>query len=183
MSTVTPFLNLVKPAPLENFSRATYNNNLDLIDADSVNQDKAAKGQKYIANRTSDSTASADLVVDFTTAYTFKAGRNYEIEWDFSYRVSDTTTFMFFSINSSPITEANTGTVGIAQLTGRTKAAHVASVNVSTGPVIYRFKPGSDTPWIIKFRMQRVSGTGVAVIGANAGEPSTYIIRDLGIDT
>lgn len=33
MSTVTPFLNLVKPAPLEAFSRATYNNNLDLIDA------------------------------------------------------------------------------------------------------------------------------------------------------
>ena len=33
MSTVTPYLNLVKPAPLENFSRATYNNNLDLIDA------------------------------------------------------------------------------------------------------------------------------------------------------
>ena len=33
MSTVTPYLNLVKPAPLENFSRATYNTNLDLIDA------------------------------------------------------------------------------------------------------------------------------------------------------
>lgn len=33
MSTVTTFLNLVKPAPLEPFSRATYVNNLDLIDA------------------------------------------------------------------------------------------------------------------------------------------------------
>jgi hypothetical protein len=33
MSTVTTFLNLVKPAPLEAFSRATYVNNLDLIDA------------------------------------------------------------------------------------------------------------------------------------------------------
>lgn len=33
MSTVTTFLNLVKPAPLEQFSRATYNTNLDLIDA------------------------------------------------------------------------------------------------------------------------------------------------------
>lgn len=32
MSTVTTYLNLVKPAPLENFSRATYNNNLDLTD-------------------------------------------------------------------------------------------------------------------------------------------------------
>lgn len=33
MSTVTTYLNLVKPAPLEAFSRATYNTNLDLIDA------------------------------------------------------------------------------------------------------------------------------------------------------
>lgn len=33
MSTVTPYLNLVKPAPLEPFSLATYVNNLDLIDA------------------------------------------------------------------------------------------------------------------------------------------------------
>lgn len=41
MSTVTPYLNLVKPAPLENFSRATYNTNLDLIDAEALLRKKA----------------------------------------------------------------------------------------------------------------------------------------------
>lgn len=45
MSTVTTFLNLVKPASLENFSRATYNTNLDLIDAYAINTvEKLAKG-------------------------------------------------------------------------------------------------------------------------------------------
>lgn len=36
MSTVTPLLNLVKPATPEQFSLATYNTNLDLIDAKAV---------------------------------------------------------------------------------------------------------------------------------------------------
>jgi hypothetical protein len=41
MSTVTTYLNLVKPANTENFSRATYNTNLDLIDAYAVANKKA----------------------------------------------------------------------------------------------------------------------------------------------
>lgn len=36
MSTVTTLLNLVKPASPEQFNLATYNNNLDLIDAASI---------------------------------------------------------------------------------------------------------------------------------------------------
>lgn len=48
MSTVTPFLNLVKPAPLENFSRATYNNNLDLIDTGVSNLNTSAKHDRIM---------------------------------------------------------------------------------------------------------------------------------------
>lgn len=41
MSTVTPLLNLVKPANVEQFSLATYNNNLDLLDAKAVQYSEA----------------------------------------------------------------------------------------------------------------------------------------------
>jgi len=41
MSTVTPLLNLVKPTTAEQFSLATYNNNLDLIDAKAAQYSEA----------------------------------------------------------------------------------------------------------------------------------------------
>lgn len=48
MSTVTPYINLVKPAPLEPFSRATYNNNLDLIDTAIEAEAKKVKHVEYV---------------------------------------------------------------------------------------------------------------------------------------
>lgn len=54
MSTVTPKLGLVKPAGLEQFSRATYNNNLDIIDAAAMQVDY---GSSSVSNGTWDFTA------------------------------------------------------------------------------------------------------------------------------
>lgn len=53
MSTVTPFLGLTKPAGIEQFSLATYNNNLDAIDAGVLaraNYDKADRKLVLLSN-------------------------------------------------------------------------------------------------------------------------------------
>lgn len=60
MSTVTPYLNLVKPAPLENFSRATYNNNLDLIDTAAKNVN-ALSHAEFTANVTPSASVAWDI--------------------------------------------------------------------------------------------------------------------------
>lgn len=83
MSTVTPLLNLVKPATVEQFSLATYNNNLDSIDLfiKGMN-DKLPKGM--IANLTtvgvSGGVATSEGVLDMVQA-SFVAGRWYELSY------------------------------------------------------------------------------------------------------
>lgn len=173
-----------KPLGAELHSRAMVNRNYDRTNQIGIDLDLVeatfAKGQVFIARREADSASSTDLIIDFIQPFTFKAGRNYEIIWDFSYRISDTSTVVFFSINSSPITEANLGMVGIAQLGGRAKEVSIANSNTHTGSVTYKFSPVADTPWVIKFRMVRIAGAGTSVVFGSAVEPSTYTINDLG---
>lgn len=58
MSSSTTKLGLIKPAPGEKFNRATYNANLDLIDADAVDRSKIRHFEAYVASQNTPSPAS-----------------------------------------------------------------------------------------------------------------------------
>jgi hypothetical protein len=180
MSGVTTNYGLILPDPGEAYDLPIINANNTAIDTQIKARENQAKGQKYRADRTADSAASTDLVIDYIPPFDFKGGRKYDIIWDFSYRVSIVDTLMYFTVSTAAITEANLGTTGLTVISGRTKGAHIADAAMSMGVVIARFAPTVDVSHVIKFRMQRVLGTGQAVISANAGEPSTYVIIDQG---
>jgi len=58
MSTSTTKLGLLKPAAGEKYSRATYNNNLDIIDADSQEFDKMLHFEAYVPTQQTPSPAN-----------------------------------------------------------------------------------------------------------------------------
>ena len=58
MSTSTTKLGLVKPAAGEKWSRPAYNNNLDIIDADSVNAAKIRHFEAYVPSQNTPSPAN-----------------------------------------------------------------------------------------------------------------------------
>lgn len=180
MSTVTPFLNLVKPAPLEAFSRATYNNNLDLVDANALSDSKRAEGLKSIQQSSASSGPHTDGIVSNIASYTFKGGRKYRIVWDASMSITDTTTFFYMTINTCATTDAAGIITGLTALEGRTVHRPIANSTVYSGPITAYFNPGADTTVQLKFRATRVGGAGTLTVAANAGEKASYVIYDDG---
>lgn len=92
MSTVTPVLNLVKPASAEQFSLATLNNNMDIIDSFVSNMDtKLPKG--LVAQITtvgvSGGIATGEGVLDMVQA-SFVQGRWYELSYQANMKSSGT---------------------------------------------------------------------------------------------
>ena len=179
MSTVTTFLNLVKPAPLENFSRATYNNNLDLIDARAVTTEKFAKGiviSKYVA---ANSGIVSDAIIDNFPSVTFKAGRKYEITWEADWQHDTANNYFGMSINSAATTDAANLLTGLTQLDTSTNLCNNANSAQHFRTTAF-FEPTSDTTLQIKFRLQRLVGGGVAQINGNATNKIKYTIKDEG---
>lgn len=160
MSTVTTFLNLVKPAPLEPFSRSTYNNNLDLVD--NWVKDKGEKQAKGVLSSglLKDDTNSIGLggssVLVNAVQVSFEAGR--------TYKVTFRTDVICVATNLSLIAEAYKDTVG----TGITGAAIDQANFFFTAPVSgnrstqigeWFFKATTTETIFIKIVMARATGT------------------------
>lgn len=180
MSVVTAFLNLVKPAPLENFSRATYNNNLDIIDANAAADDKKAKGYLTVVPNTAVSGAVTALtVINNIASFTFKGNRKYLIKWDFRYQGNTAGNYMTALIGTCAIADAAGLTTGITQLNGREWKIQDSGIN-SSGYCEAIYQPVADTTVQLKFLIQVTTGTGTALIAGSALQPVTYSIEDKG---
>lgn len=180
MSTVTTFLNLVKPAPLEQFSRATYNTNLDLIDAGVLNADRQAKG--YMPQSKTRASASAPTttiaVIDNIESFTFKANRRYRISWNCSYTQSVATDYFDAKIQTCSTADASNLTTGLTELIGRSCSAHSAGAGQPLYVEDIR-KYVADTTLQIKFTVARTLGTGNWTMEAKR---SLVTIEDLGYE-
>ena len=181
MSTVTTYLNLVKPAPLENFSRATYNTNLDLIDANALAASKQAKGivQDPLIKIASSGFVTALTVIDNIASVAFKGGRKYLIVWDFTYQGNTAGNYLTALIGTAATTDAAGLTTGITQLNGRPWKIQDASID-SSGQVSVVYRPVSDITLQLKFLIQITTGAGNARISASSTQPTTYTIYDQG---
>lgn len=185
MSTVTPKLGLTKPAGIEQFNLATYNNNLDVVDNYAVNTvEKLPKGllwQKHIATS---SGAVLDAIIDNVPTFTFKANRKYRIIWDFSYLMSGNSDSLYYiSINLAPVADAAASLANCTPLEGRTKFVQIfaGSSTGHTGPIVaYHLEGGVDRTTQLKFRVQRVFGDDSITIVGNANERPVYSIYDDG---
>lgn len=188
MSTVTTRLGLTKPAGIEQFNLATYNNNLDLVDAYALNTvDKMAKGLVFQAHVAASSGSVGDAIINNIPSFTFKANRKYRIMWDFSFLMSGNADSLFYcSISFAPVGDAAASLSNLTATDGRTKFIQVWAGNSTgyVGPVIkYHQTGGADQTHQIKFRAQRVVGDdGMTVVG-NSNERAVYSIYDDGEQT
>lgn len=179
MSTSTTFLGLVKPAAGEAFSRATYNNNLDDIDDNAIQDNNKAKGLVYMHESSSNSGPHTDGIVSNIASFTFKGGRKYRIVWDASHILGDSTTFFYMNINTCLVTDSPTIITGLTGLGGRTIHRQNTTGHY-TGPITAYFNPGSDTTVQVKFRATRVGGAATMTVVGNSGEKAVYAIYDDG---
>lgn len=176
MSTVTTFLNLVKPAPLENFSRATYNTNLDLIDARAVVVEKFSKGIMSYETRSS---ASAGItvkgIVENIPTVTFKGGRMYRVVWNASATVSVADGYFTLGISTCLTTDGASLTTGLTDIT----TASIAHENTG-GERFYVegiYEPPADITLQIKFWAERATGTGTWTM---ENKKAWFYIEDMG---
>lgn len=176
MSTVTPFLNLVKPAPLENFSRATYNTNLDLIDAHAITVEKFSKGIMSYETR---SAASAGItvkgIVENIPTVTFKGGRMYRVVWNASATVSVADGYFTLGISTCLTTDGAALTTGLTDIT----TSSIAHENTG-GERFYVegiYEPPADITLQIKFWAERATGTGTWTM---ENKKAWFYIEDMG---
>jgi hypothetical protein len=185
MSTSTPNIGLVKPAEPEQYDLDVINNNSDAIDLKYGEIDKVAKGLVFESKVATNSGNVTDAIINNIASFTFKAGRRYRIEWDYSYIHSGNgDSYFYMVIGSCATSDAAALLTGITTLEGRTKGAITAyglGTAQHTGPVVANYAPGaSDQTLQIKFRALRVNGDdGITIVG-NAGEPAKYCIYDDG---
>jgi hypothetical protein len=186
VSTVTTKLGLTKPIGIEQFSLATLNNNMDIIDAYAVNTvEKLAKGLVFQNLVTSSSGSVTDAIINNIASFTFKANKRYRIEWDFSHLGSGNCDSLFHcSINTCAISDPAAQLTGLTTIDGRTKGlltSYGLGATQYNGPVIASYSPGAvDTTLQIKFRVQRVVGDdGLTVVGG-ANERVRYEIYEVG---
>lgn len=182
MSTVTTFLNLVKPASPEQFSLATINNNYDLIDAHLKNTvDKMAKGlvfqNKVFA--TSGAIGTTQTVILNIPSFAFKAGRKYKIHWYFEYAGGVAGNYVDTSINTCATTDTGTAITGLAKYGGASHKIHDALLG-NKGEAIAYFNPASDTTLQVKFVANVYNGSGTMTFQASASQPTVYSIVDEG---
>lgn len=179
MSTVTTFLNLVKPAPLEAFSRATYNTNLDLIDAGAVNTDKQAKGLVYQQSVLVDSGIITTLAVaNYIATFTFKANRNYEVSWEAHSQSTVDGDYCDIAIQTAPVADAPSV---ITNLTLRRQVTQRQFTIQNPFRVVAPIMFPTDTTFQIKFTVTRTAGTGNVTVKGNASIPGIIRIVDLGM--
>lgn len=180
MSTVTPNINLVKPAPLEQFSLATYNNNLDLIDTEEgANRIQSAgmkTNKKVIANGIGLTTLS---VVENIASFAFKGGRRYRIVWHAGYANSAASNYFDLAIHTCSTADAAALTTGLTTIISRSYTAN----NAASGESFYVeavYEPPSDTTLQVKFTVARSLGAGTWTLQASATAPAWYYIEDVG---
>jgi|SRR5213595_3426769 len=181
MSTVTPTINLVKPATIEQFSLATFNNNLDLIDAEALSLRKESKGllQSTVV-ATNSGSVTALTVISNIASFTFKAGRKYRIKWDFTYQGNTAGNYLTALIGTCLTTDAAGLTTGITQLNGRPFKVHDNGID-SSGYCEATYQPVADTTVQIKFLIQVTTGAGTARISGSALQPTLLNIYDDGL--
>lgn len=178
MSTVTTYLNLVKPAPLEAFSRATYNTNLDLID---TAYDKLAKGQVGHAEVPNPSGAiGAKTVIINIASVSFKAGRKYKIELHGNYSASGTTSTAAFTIGTCSTADAANNSTGITNIKSIADRPNVTGEGRSLAVIRTGITFGVDTTLQIKATIERVNGGDGFFTSCSADNPITLTVYDMG---
>lgn len=186
MSTVTPKLGLTKPAGIEQFNLATYNNNLDVVDNYAINTvEKQSKGLVYQLHvATSSGSITGATVVHNIPTFTFKANRKYRIIWDFSYYMTGNSDSLFYcQISFAPTADAANLTTNLTSTDGRTKfiQTFLGASTGYVGPVTkYHQTAGTDQTTQIKFLATRVYGDDGLVVVGNVNERVVYSIYDDG---
>lgn len=146
--------------------------------------EKLGKGLVYKNFVTTTSGAVVDAVVNNIPSFTFKANRNYRIEWDFTYYgTGNSDSLIFCTINSAVVGAAGGLTSGLTVLNARTKSLVVPATNGTqhTGAIVALYNPGAaDVTRQIKFRAQTVAGDDGIVIVGSVSEKAHYLIYDEG---
>lgn len=180
MSTVTPKLNLVKPATIEQYSLATYNNNLDKLDASAVVDANMSEGLKAITKVVANSgSVTALTVIQNIASFTFKGGRKYHLVWSFQYQGSVAGNYCNASINSAPTADPAAQISGMTAMGNKQWKIHDAAVT-HTGFSEAWYEPVSDITLQIKFCLQVTTGAGTSLIVSSASSPSWLTIDDRG---
>ncbi len=181
MSTVTTKLGLTKPVGIEQFNLATYNNNLDLVDANAITDAKAALGLMWYKSNPGDTGAigATQTVIDACPSFTFKGGRKYKVGWRSEYSVTNVDTHGEVCINSALTTDA----VGL--ITGLTRynrhTIHPSTTLSTFFEHAFTHTPSVDSTVQVKFTLQQVAGTGtLALTGSAVARPLEFYIEDLG---
>jgi hypothetical protein len=181
VSTVTTKLGLVKPAGPEQFNLATYNNNLDIVDAYAVNTvEKLAPGLKLESVVTTNSGSfSAITIISNIATFTFKANRHYEVVWDGHHQSTVDGDYIDMQIATCAVSDTASLTTGLTvkrQKTFRCVGANLINPNGLRAPVFF----GVDTTVQIKFAATRGTGTGSITMIASVNDTMLYQIHDLG---
>lgn len=159
-------------------------NTSDLAKPLSTAAEKLPKGLVYKNPVTTTSGVITNAVVNNIPSFTFKANRNYRIEWDFVYYgTGNSDSLIFCTINTAATGDAGNLTTGLTILNGRTKSLITPATNGTqhTGPVIAMYNPGAnDVTRQIKFRGQLVQGDDGMVVVGSVGEKAHYNIYDEG---
>lgn len=185
MSTVTTYLNLVKPASPEQFSLATYNNNLDLVDThlkDVVQ--KMAKGYAAYVELASNSPGiNTQAVVLNIPSFTFRANRNYRIGASGNGSVDALGSAFGFLLTTCAVADAAAVTTGLTQLRGSTYRFDSTGEGraVLDGLAKDRLVFGADTTLQIKLTAARIVGTtGSVTLLSGSTDRTCLYIEDLG---
>jgi len=121
-----------------------------------------------------------DNIVANIPSFTFKGGRKYRIVWDASYLQDNVGDLFFWCIFSAPVGDTATSLTNLTVIGGRTKGVVAGGlVTVHTGIITALYRPLVDITIQLKFRVQRVAGSGgVAVVSQNGERPSYQIFDD-----
>lgn len=184
MSTSTTKLGLTKPAAGEAYSRSVINNNSDIIDNYAINTvEKLAKGRnlKTLTTANSGAVGGTLTVINNVPSFTFKAGMEYTIIWDFQYYGSITNGYFEFTIATCSTADGAGVTTGLTVRNQRIRSVQEGGSSFTDSarveaPVTF----GSDTTLQLKFLAQLVANSGTVVVVADASAPALYIVDHLG---
>lgn len=181
MSTVTTLLGLTKPAGIEQFSLATYNNNLDLVDAEAVNLRKSGLGRvaRVVQNGADATGISTITVLQNIATFSFKGGRAYTIRFVANYYVSNTDTVLLVKISTCSTSDAGNLTTGLTIVNQTDFMATQTNRGFNAG-FDAPYEPVSDTTLQVKVTAERVSGTGTISLQRSAVTPNFFMIVDEG---
>jgi hypothetical protein len=173
------------PVGGELHSRQMINRNYTRTNQIAIDSNKHAHGLVYQNLVTTSTGTVIDAIINNIASFTFRAGRRYRIEWDFSYHGTGNSDSLFYcSINSAAVIDPAAQLTGLTTLCGRTKGlitSYALGSHQHTGPIIAPYSPGgADTTLQIKFRAQRVTGDDGIILIGNGNEHVRYEIYDVG---